>query len=77
MKTGSASIHGKMQLQAAPDGKIHDFVKLIISRNLRNSVFVDVTANEKWLRYMAHCWRKVYRWLPAIRSPVLLLIRIL
>jgi aspartokinase/homoserine dehydrogenase 1 len=37
----------KEQLQAAPDGKIGDFVNQIISRNLRNSVFVDVTANEE------------------------------
>ncbi|MES2372092.1 MAG: bifunctional aspartate kinase/homoserine dehydrogenase I [Bacteroidota bacterium] len=32
-------------LQNAPAGNIHDFVKLIIDKNLRNSVFVDVTAN--------------------------------
>ncbi|MES2328094.1 MAG: bifunctional aspartate kinase/homoserine dehydrogenase I [Bacteroidota bacterium] len=32
-------------LQNAPAGTIHDFVKLIIDKNLRNSVFVDVTAN--------------------------------
>ncbi len=35
----------KEQLQQAPAGTIHDFVKLIIEKNLRNSVFVDVTAN--------------------------------
>lgn len=35
----------KEQLQQAPDGSIHDFVRTIISKNLRNSVFVDVTAN--------------------------------
>jgi len=35
----------KEQLQQAPAGSIHDFVKLIIEKNLRNSVFVDVTAN--------------------------------
>jgi len=35
----------KEQLQAAPNGNIHDFVQLIIAKNLRNSVFVDVTAN--------------------------------
>jgi aspartokinase/homoserine dehydrogenase 1 len=33
------------QLQNATAGNIHDFVKLIITKNLRNSVFVDVTAN--------------------------------
>jgi aspartokinase/homoserine dehydrogenase 1 len=32
-------------LQNAQAGTIHDFVKLIIDKNLRNSVFVDVTAN--------------------------------
>jgi len=35
----------KEQLAASTNGNIHDFVKLIISKNLRNSVFVDVTAN--------------------------------
>lgn len=35
----------KEQLQEAAPGNIHDFVKLIIEKNLRNSVFVDVTAN--------------------------------
>jgi aspartokinase/homoserine dehydrogenase 1 len=33
------------QLQNATPGNIHDFVQLIIAKNLRNSVFVDVTAN--------------------------------
>jgi aspartokinase/homoserine dehydrogenase 1 len=33
------------QLQEAGKGNIHDFVKRIIDKNLRNSVFVDVTAN--------------------------------
>ena len=35
----------KEQLQNAPAGNIHEFVKQIIHKNLRNSVFVDVTAN--------------------------------
>jgi aspartokinase/homoserine dehydrogenase 1 len=35
----------KDALQNAQAGTIHDFVKLIIEKNLRNSVFVDVTAN--------------------------------
>jgi aspartokinase/homoserine dehydrogenase 1 len=35
----------KEDLQQAPNGTIHDFVKQICSKNLRNSVFVDVTAN--------------------------------
>jgi aspartokinase/homoserine dehydrogenase 1 len=35
----------KEQLQNGEAGSIHDFVKIIISKNLRNSVFVDVTAN--------------------------------
>jgi aspartokinase/homoserine dehydrogenase 1 len=35
----------KEQLQSAPEGNIHDFAAEIIHRNLRNSVFVDVTAN--------------------------------
>jgi aspartokinase/homoserine dehydrogenase 1 len=35
----------KEELQAASHGSIHDFVKTIIDKNLRNSVFVDVTAN--------------------------------
>lgn len=36
----------KAQLTSAPEGNIHDFVTAIRSANLRNSVFVDVTANE-------------------------------
>jgi aspartokinase/homoserine dehydrogenase 1 len=35
----------KEQLQTAPNGNIQDFMQLIIAKNLRNSVFVDVTAN--------------------------------
>lgn len=35
----------KEDLQQAPNGTIHDFVEQICSKNLRNSVFVDVTAN--------------------------------
>lgn len=35
----------KEELQQAPNGSIHDFVKQICSKNLRNSVFVDITAN--------------------------------
>ena len=35
----------KDKLQNAPVGNIHEFVKQIIHKNLRNSVFVDVTAN--------------------------------
>lgn len=35
----------KEDLQGASAGDIHDFVQQIIKRNLRNSVFVDVTAN--------------------------------
>jgi len=34
------------QLAAAPSGTIYDFVQAIQNANLRNSVFVDVTANE-------------------------------
>lgn len=34
------------QLTSAPEGNIHDFVAAIRLANLRNSVFVDVTANE-------------------------------
>ncbi|MBI2284450.1 MAG: bifunctional aspartate kinase/homoserine dehydrogenase I [Bacteroidetes bacterium] len=35
----------KQDLQQAQQGNIHDFVQQIIQKNLRNSVFVDVTAN--------------------------------
>ena len=35
----------KEKLQEATAGNIHDFVRMIIDKNLRNSVFVDVTAN--------------------------------
>jgi aspartokinase/homoserine dehydrogenase 1 len=35
----------KKELDEAPAGSIHDFVQQIIQKNLRNSVFVDVTAN--------------------------------
>lgn len=35
----------KDQLSEAPNGSIHDFVEVIRKLNLRNSVFVDVTAN--------------------------------
>lgn len=35
----------KSLLQAAPSGTIEDYIEAIVSKNLRNSVFVDVTAN--------------------------------
>ncbi len=35
----------KNQLQESEQGNIHDFVQRIIDKNLRNSVFADVTAN--------------------------------
>lgn len=35
----------KEQLAVADQGDIHDFVQRIVEKNLRNSVFVDVTAN--------------------------------
>ncbi|GAC1528557.1 MAG: bifunctional aspartate kinase/homoserine dehydrogenase I [Sediminibacterium sp.] len=35
----------KTKLQDAEAGNIHDFVQRIIAKNLRNSVFIDVTAN--------------------------------
>lgn len=38
--------HWRDQLAAAPSGTIHDFVQAIQNANLRNSVFVDVTAND-------------------------------
>ncbi|SKA15002.1 bifunctional aspartate kinase/homoserine dehydrogenase I [Sediminibacterium ginsengisoli] len=37
----------KVLLADAAPGSIHDFVKRIREKNLRNSVFVDVTANEE------------------------------
>lgn len=42
---GLALDHWKEDLQQGMNGNIHDFVQQIISKNLRNSVFVDVTAN--------------------------------
>ena len=35
----------KNQLQESEQGNIHDFEQRIIDKNLRNSVFADVTAN--------------------------------
>ena len=37
--------HWKNQLAAAPSGIITDYVSAILDNNLRNSIFVDVTAN--------------------------------
>ncbi len=42
---GLALDNWKDDLQKAEPGTIHDFVQSIIGKNLRNSVFVDVTAN--------------------------------
>lgn len=39
------AIHWREQLNAAPVGTIHDFVTAIVEHNLRNSIFVDVTAH--------------------------------
>ncbi len=36
----------KALLEQAPEANIHSFVESIIQKNLRNSVFVDVTAND-------------------------------
>lgn len=43
--TGIQLDNWKEQLLAATDANIHSFVQAIADRNLRNSVFVDVTAN--------------------------------
>jgi aspartokinase/homoserine dehydrogenase 1 len=37
--------HWQEQLAAAPDCNIHEYITNIIQRNLRNTVFADVTAN--------------------------------
>jgi bifunctional aspartokinase / homoserine dehydrogenase 1 len=37
----------KQHLQAAPLHPLHDFVNMVREKNLRNSVFVDVTASEQ------------------------------
>ena len=50
----------KNQLQESEQGNIHDFVQRIIDKNLRNSVFADVTANAEVAGYMVLCWAKVY-----------------
>ncbi len=42
---GLALADWKDALQEAPPGNIHNYVAQIIHKNLRNSVFVDVTAN--------------------------------
>jgi len=36
----------KQQLAHASEGNIHDYIKAITANNLRNSIFVDVTAHE-------------------------------
>jgi bifunctional aspartokinase / homoserine dehydrogenase 1 len=43
--TGIDLANWKQSLQASNTGTIHEFVETIITKNLRNSVFVDVTAN--------------------------------
>ncbi len=35
------------KLQQSPPASIGDFMEIIISKNLRNTIFIDVTANEK------------------------------
>ena len=42
---GINSIPWTDQLAAASSGTIHDFVNAILDHNLRNSIFVDITAN--------------------------------
>ena len=41
----SNSSHWTYQLSAAPTGTIQNFVNAILDHNLRNSIFVDITAN--------------------------------
>lgn len=46
VKEEGISLHDwSAQLASAAEGTIHDFVQTIVQKNLRNSVFVDVTAN--------------------------------
>lgn len=50
--------HWKSELDAAPSGNIMDFVQAIIQKNLRNSVFVDVTANAEVAGVYGHLLQK-------------------
>lgn len=43
--SNSNSSHWTDQLSAAPTGTIQNFVNAILDHNLRNSIFVDITAN--------------------------------
>lgn len=45
LSNANGASHWRDQLNAAPTGKIDDFVTAIIENNLRNSIFVDVTAH--------------------------------
>ncbi|MFM8963768.1 MAG: ACT domain-containing protein, partial [Sphingomonadales bacterium] len=45
LSNANGASHWRGQLNAAPTGMIHDFVAAIIENNLRNSIFVDVTAH--------------------------------
>ena len=45
LSNANGASHWRDQLNAAPTGMIHDFVTAIIENNLRNSIFVDVTAH--------------------------------
>ena len=45
LSNANGASHWRDQLNAAPAGTIDDFVTAIIENNLRNSIFVDVTAH--------------------------------
>ena len=52
--------------------QLNKFVETIIQKNLRNSVFVDVTANAKWQVY-EQLLSKAFQWLHVIKLQLHLL----
>ena len=54
---------------------MNKFVETIIQKNLRNSVFVDVTANADVAKIYEQLLSKACRWLHVIKSPLHLLMQ--
>ena len=57
-------------LDNSENADFDSFVSKIHSKNLRNSVFVDVTATERWQQLMTKYFQEVFQLLPVIKLPV-------
>ena len=61
--------NGKNCCRMAEAMDMNEFIETIQKKNLRNSVFVDVTANDAIAKSILNICKKVFQLLPVIKLP--------